>query len=105
MNKSKIDRLLDHIESADEHLKEARKLFRNEALTDEERRASEGIHFGSALWSLIAESERASQSLNLIKIFREPEKNKAFIETLNFHAEQEGSENFTESLIPPKPNN
>ena len=105
MNKSKIDRLLDHIESADEHLKEARKLLRNEALTDEEMNANEGIHFGSALYGLIRESERASQSLNLIKIFREPEKNKAFIQRMNFYASQEGSDLFTGSLIPPNPNN
>ena len=99
---SELDQLIDHIQCASEHIHFAQKLFREGALTEKERKSNEGVHFGSALWFLIEYAPKVEQPLNLIKIFRDPEGNKEFIEKLNSYAREEGAELFAGSLIPPE---
>ena len=101
-NESKFDQLLEHINLADEHITFAQRLYRQGALTEEERKSNEGVHFGSSLYYLITHSPKVEQALELIKIFRDPEGNKGFIDALNAAAKKEGAENFDGSLMPPE---
>ena len=101
---SELDQLIDHIECASEHLHFAQKLCKGNALTEEEKKSNEGVHFGSSLWYLLTYAPKVEQALYLIKIFRDPETNKDFIEKLNSYAKEEGAENFSGSLVPPKEN-
>ena len=103
-NDNDLDKLIEHIAYADEHIKFAQKLFKNGALTEQERKSNEGVHFGSNLYYLIRHCPDCEQALNLIKIFRDPEGNKHFIENLNAAAKAEGAEQFSGSLIPPEEN-
>ena len=100
--KTKLNQLIEDILYAKKYLIQAQNLCRNEALTEKERTSNEGVHFGSALYGLLKDIEKAYSSLHLIQIFRDPEGNKDFIEKLNYHAQKEGAENFTGSLNPPK---
>ena len=70
-NESKFDQLLEHINLADEHITFAQRLYKQGALTEEERKSNEGVHFGSSLYYLITHSPKVEQALELIKIFRE----------------------------------
>ena len=102
MTTNKLDQLISDIDYAYKSIHQAQELFKNGALTEKERKANEGIHFGSALFGLLKDIDKAKQSLFLIKVFRDPDKHQEFIQKLNFYAKQGGVENYTDSIIPPE---
>ena len=69
------------------------------ALTKEEIKSNEGMHLASALYGLNKDIESASHCLLLIKMFRDPEKNKEFIDKLNSYSDK--TEDYSGSLLPP----
>ena len=101
-NQAELIQVISNLEYAQRLIRQTRadaiKLF-----TDEERNSNEGVHFGSALYGLMKDIDTAVDCLNLINVFRNPDKNKQFIEKMNFYAKQEGSENFSGSLFLPEP--
>ena len=68
------------------------------ALTKEEIKSNEGMHLASALYGLNKDIESASHCLLLIKMFRDPEKNKEFIDQLDFYSDDA---DYSNSLNPP----
>ena len=76
-------------------------LLEKEVFTGEEMQSNEGLHFGCAFYKLKQECAKATDALQLISIFRNPDANKEFIEKLNFYASQEGAEQFKGSICPP----
>ena len=100
MNNQKLEQVIADIYYAKKYLYQVGTLCR-EALTEEEKNSNEGVNFGSAMFGLNQDIEKACNSLQLIKIFRNPKGNKEFIDKLNYYAKQDGAENYTGSLNPP----
>ena len=69
------------------------------ALTKEEIKSNEGMHLASALYGLNKDIESASQCLLLIKMYRDPEKNKELIDKLDFYSDKNAD--YSNSLKPP----
>ena len=101
-NQVELIQVISNLEYAQRLIRQTRADVIN-LFTDEERHSNEGVHFGSALYGLMKDIDKAVECLNLINVFRNPEENSQFIEKLNFYAKQEGGENFTGSLCPPEP--
>tara|TARA_Y100001972_G_C7436118_1_gene224188 strand:- start:22 stop:348 length:327 start_codon:yes stop_codon:yes gene_type:complete len=96
----KLEQLISDIYYAKKCLYQVGTLCR-EVLTEKEKKSNEGVNFGSALFGLKKDIEKACNSLELIRIFRNPEENKEFIDILNSYAKQDGAENYTGSINPP----
>ncbi len=99
MENNQLNQVILDMEYARKCIQQVSIACRNNVFTEKERKSSEGIRFGSAVYGLTKDIEKANQSLILITAYRNPEEHKEFLEKLRMY--EDPDEDYSGSICPP----
>ena len=98
MENNKLNQVIQDMEYARKCIQQTLLAFRDDVLTERERKSNEGVRFGSALFGLTKDIEKANQSLLLISAYRNPEEHKEFLDKLRMY--EDPNEDYSGSICP-----